>query len=149
MARAPSRLSGKPTYLTTQLAAHARRFVNDAFSAAGAGGYHYRLLAVLDEFGPKSQAEIGRGVNMDRSDVAVAVNELEALGQVERHGDPGDGRRKIVQLTPAGRRQLHRLDRRLARAQDLFMAPLADEDRATYRALLSTLIEHHAKAETS
>lgn len=144
MTRTPSRLSSKPTYLTTQLAAHARRLVSEAFANADARGYHYRLLAALDEFGAESQAELGRGVSMDRSDVVAAVNELEALGQVERRADPGDRRRKIVHLTPVGRRQLRRLDRQLARAQELFMAPLSDDDRATCRALLTTLLEHHA-----
>lgn len=143
MARTPRRLNSKPTYLTTQLATYARRLVTEAFANADARGYHYRLLAALDEFGPESQAELGRGVSMDRSDVVAAVNELEALGQVERRLDRADGRRKIIHLTPVGRRQLRRLDRELARAQELFMAPLADDDRATYRAMLTTLLEHH------
>jgi hypothetical protein len=29
------------------------------------------------------------------------------------------------------------------------MAPLSDADRATYRALLTTLIEYHVNAETN
>jgi DNA-binding MarR family transcriptional regulator len=143
MPTTPGRLRAKATYLTTQVAAHAHRLAGDAFARAGARGYHYRLLAALDEHGPQSQAELGRGVQVDRSDVVAAVNELEALGHVERRADPTDARRKIVHLTAAGRRQLRRLDRELAAAQERFLAPLDEAERTAYQATLTTLLDHH------
>lgn len=143
MSETPVRLRSKPTFLTTQLATHARRLVTDAFARAGARGYHYRVLATLEENGPQSQADLGRSVNMDRSDVVAAVNQLSELGQVERRADPDDARRKIVHLTAAGRRQLRRLDRELAEAQEQFVAPLDDTERATLQRLLERLVDHH------
>ncbi|ALC19781.1 hypothetical protein [Streptomyces pristinaespiralis] len=50
----PERLAAKPSWLISQLAVHVRRLVFDGFSAAGARGYHYRILAALHEFGPAS-----------------------------------------------------------------------------------------------
>jgi DNA-binding MarR family transcriptional regulator len=149
VADTPIRLSSKPTYLTTQLATYAARFVSEAFADADARSYHYRLLAALDEAGPQSQADLGRGVRIDRSDVVAAVNELVALGQVERTADPTDARRRIIHLTAAGRRQLRRLDRELARAQARFMEPLDDEEQTEYLALLTRLLEHHEAARRS
>jgi MarR family transcriptional regulator, lower aerobic nicotinate degradation pathway regulator len=145
---APRRLTSKPTYLTTQLATHARRLVTEAFDRAGARGYHYRLLSALEEAGPQSQAELGRGVNVDRSDVVAAVNQLVELGHVERRADPTDARRWIVHLTPAGSRQLRRLDRELAIAQAEFTAPLTAKERAEYQRLLSRLLAHHEAARS-
>lgn len=143
MAPRPERLSRKPSYLTTQLARHVHRLVGQAFESVGAKGYHYRLLASLDEFGPSSQADLGRSVAVDRSDVVAAVNELAAAGLVERTPDPADGRRNIVSMTAAGRRQLHRLDRALDRVQDDFLEPLSVADRRRYVGLIRTLLEHH------
>jgi DNA-binding MarR family transcriptional regulator len=143
MTGTPERLTSKPTYLTTQLAVHARRFVTEAFTRADARGYHYRLLAALEASGPQSQADLGRGVNVDRSDVVAAVNQLAALGQVERRADPADARRWIVHLTAAGRRQLRRLDRELARAQEQFLQPLDEDERAQLHRLLTRLLAHH------
>ena len=55
----PARLSAKPTWLISQVSARAHRLLTDRLAAAGARGYHYRLLAALAEFGPSSQASLG------------------------------------------------------------------------------------------
>src|SRR5439155_6753872 len=39
---------------------HAHRLLTAAFASAGSRGYHYRLLAALREYGPASQARLGR-----------------------------------------------------------------------------------------
>lgn len=143
MTSTPRRLATKPTYLTTQLAVHARRLVMDAFSAAGARNYHYRVLAAADELGPMSQAVLGRSVSMDRSDVVAAINQLVGLGHVERLPDPTDRRSNVIHVTAAGRRQLRRLDEELADAQDRFLAPLSAAERINLEEHLTTLLEHH------
>lgn len=140
----PERLAATPTFLVTQLATHAHRFASEAFERAGARGYHYRVLAALADRGPQSQADLGRRVNMDRSDIAGAVDDLVGAGHVDRRVDPADARRRLVRLTPAGRRQLARLDRSLAAAQQEFLAPLEAEARATFVSLLTELLTHHS-----
>lgn len=140
----PDRLADKDTFLVTQLATTARQLSTDAFARAGARGYHYRVLAALDEHGPLSQADLGRLVHMDRSDVVGAATELAELGQVQRAADPTDGRRRTLTITTAGRRQLKRLDRELATSQADFLAPLDEAERRRLHALLSRLYRHHA-----
>lgn len=144
MEAAPSRLTSKPSWLISQLSVHVKRLVSDGFAAAGARGYHYRLLAALREFGPMSQATLGRRCGVDRSDVVVAVNELEGEGFVERAPDPADRRRNTVSITKAGEGQLRRLDRELDRVQEELLAPLSTNERATLSDLLGRLLEHHA-----
>src|ERR1700761_8829123 len=102
----PVLLLNQPTWLVTQLSGHAHRLLPPRPAAAGGRGYHVRTLAVLAEFGPASQADLGRHAQMDRSDVTAAVGELRAGGFVERTPDPGDRRRNVVSLTPAGRIRL-------------------------------------------
>ncbi|MGW0178086.1 MarR family winged helix-turn-helix transcriptional regulator [Nocardia sp. NPDC003345] len=145
MEETPARLTDKPSWLLTQMAVYAHRFASEAFAAAGARGYHYRVLAALDEFGVASQAEIGRRCNMDRSDVVAAINELAEPGFVERTPDPGDRRRNLISLTEAGRGQLGRLDRELDRVQDDLLAPLPDRDRQVLGRLLARLLTHHQR----
>ena len=60
--------------------ARAQAILADAFAAEGLRGYHFRLLAALDQYGPSSQAELGRRTGIDRSDVVAALNELDAAG---------------------------------------------------------------------
>ncbi|WP_086667433.1 MarR family winged helix-turn-helix transcriptional regulator [Lentzea kentuckyensis] len=146
MEKTPERLAGKPSWLLTQLAVHAHRLASEGFAEAGARGYHYRVLAALDEFGVASQAELGRRGNMDRSDVVAAVTELAERGFVERTQDPHDRRRNMITLTGAGEEQLRRLDRALDQAQEDLLGPLAAQDRQTLTRLLGTLLTHHQRA---
>jgi DNA-binding MarR family transcriptional regulator len=146
MEEPPARLTTKPTWLLSQLAVHAHRLTSDGFAAAGARGYHYRILAALAEFGVASQAELGRRCTMDRSDVVAAVNELAERGFVQRTPDPADRRRNQVTLTQAGESHLRQLDETLDRAQENLLGPLPDADRQTLIRLLARLLAHHQRA---
>ena len=140
----PARLTAKPTWLISQTAAHAHRLLAATFTAAGTRGYHYRLLAALQEFGPASQASLGRRSGIDRSDVVAALNELGRRGLVERTPDPADHRRNIVTITPAGAACLDQLENLVAGVQDELLAPLSPEDRDQLIRLLSRVLAHHA-----
>src|SRR5258705_11115387 len=139
----PARWESLPSWLLTQTAVHAGRLVADGFSSVGARGYHYRLLATLEEFGPASQAALGRRSGIHLSDMVAAINELAARKLVERASDPSDGRRNIISLTAAGKRQLRRLEKQLVECQDELLAPLSPEERQRLTELLSTLLDHH------
>lgn len=139
-AAGPQRLAGRPTWLLSRAAARSARLLADGFGAAGVRGYDYRLLAVLDERGPASQAELGRRAGIDRSDVVAALNDLEARGHVSRAPDPTDARRNVVTLTAAGRRALTALDGVLDAIQVELLAPLEPPERDQLIALLAKLV---------
>ena len=141
---APFRLMNKPTWLISQASIHVHRLLGDALARVNYRGYHYRLLAALDEFGPASQATLGRRTEMDRSDVVAALNELAKRGLVERTADPKDGRRNVVTITSTGRAQLERLDDVLARVQDQLLKPLSLRERRILVDLLARLLAHHS-----
>ncbi|WP_116040386.1 MarR family winged helix-turn-helix transcriptional regulator [Amycolatopsis palatopharyngis] len=138
-----ARWKSLPSWLLTQTANHAHRLVADGFSSVHARGYHFRLLATLEEFGPASQTELGRRSGIHVSDMVAAINELAELELVERTLDPADRRRNIISLTGAGRRRLRRLEKQLAECQDTLLAPLSLEERQRLTELLSTLLDHH------
>jgi DNA-binding MarR family transcriptional regulator len=135
----PALLRAKPTWLISQVATRAHRLLTERLAAVGARGYHYRLLAALAEFGPSSQAGLGRHTGMDRSDVVAAVGELAAQGFVERAADAADRRRNVVTMTPAGVARLTVLDGVLAGVQDELLAPLSGPERASLTRLLTLI----------
>lgn len=139
----PAAWQGMASWLLTQTAGHAHRLVGEGFAAVDARGHHYRLLATLEELGPASQAALGRRSGIHLSDMVAATNELEERHLVERAPDPADRRRNVISLTAAGRRQLRRLEKRLARTQDELLAPLSPEERQRLTELLSRLLDHH------
>jgi DNA-binding MarR family transcriptional regulator len=52
--------------------------------------------------------------------MGATLGALEARGLIERHPDPGDGRRAVMSLTEAGRQMLQ--NKRDARTQQLAQA---------------------------
>jgi MarR family transcriptional regulator, lower aerobic nicotinate degradation pathway regulator len=143
---APARLTDKPTWLISQVSTHAHRLLTERLAAAGARGYHYRLLAALEEFGPASQASLGRRTSMDRSDVVAAINDLASLGQVQRAPDPADHRRNVITITAAGTAHLKRLDGLLTDVQDELLAPLSLGERGQLTRMLSRVLGYHSTA---
>ncbi|PTR28995.1 DNA-binding MarR family transcriptional regulator [Rhodococcus sp. OK519] len=140
----PAKWQALPSWQITQTAHHAHRVVAEGFSSVDARGFHYRLLATLEESGPASQAELGRRSGIHASDVVAAINELADRDLVERTPDATDRRRNVISLTTAGKRQLRRLEKRLAESQDELLAPLSPEERGQLTGLLSKLLAHHA-----
>jgi MarR family transcriptional regulator, lower aerobic nicotinate degradation pathway regulator len=138
------RVAGLPTWLLSRANGRAQEILAGAFAAAGMRGYEYRLAAALAQYGPLSQADLGRHTGIDRKDVAIAVAALESRGLVVRDPDATDARRKVVSLAEAGARELSRLDTVLADVQEQVLAPLTRDERSTLVALLTKLT--HAPA---
>jgi MarR family transcriptional regulator, lower aerobic nicotinate degradation pathway regulator len=145
----PSRMTSRPTWLLSQTSAQAHRLLSQGLATADAIGYHYRLLAALAESGPASQATLGRRSGIDRSDVVAALNDLAARGLVQRSPDPADRRRNTITITPAGTRQLRRLDRIVGGVRDQLLAPLSPTERQQLTQLLTRILHHHTKRQPS
>jgi DNA-binding MarR family transcriptional regulator len=141
--RVPARLKDRPTWLIGRAFVRSSGLLNAGFEAHGNGlrGYHYRLLAALAEWGPASQADLGRSTGIDRSDVTAAVTELESRNLIERAVDPGNKRRNIVTLTPKGAGQLRDLDTVVDAIQDELLAPLTETQRRQFTTLISRLAD--------
>ncbi|QIG42508.1 winged helix-turn-helix transcriptional regulator [Nocardioides anomalus] len=134
------RVAGQPTWLVSRTHARAQRLLGEAFGAEGFRGYHFRVLAALDEHGPRSQADLGRLTGIDRSDIVATVNDLVARGLATREPDRTDRRRNVVTTTPDGVGRLERLDAALHGVQDDLLAPLTPDERATFVRLLEKLV---------
>jgi MarR family transcriptional regulator, lower aerobic nicotinate degradation pathway regulator len=142
---APARLAGLPSRLVGQASRHADRLVAAALAEAGMRRHHYAVLAALAEHGPASQADLGRRLWIDRKDLHAVVADLEQADLISRVRDQADRRRNVVALNRAGERALERLDRRVATAQEEFLAPLDAAERRELLALLARLADHHAR----
>ncbi|WP_445147685.1 MarR family winged helix-turn-helix transcriptional regulator [Baekduia sp. Peel2402] len=141
---APRRLWTLPSWLVNRVALQAGRLVAERLGDAGVRRKHFSVLATLEEFGPMSQAAIGRRLALDRSDLHAIVGDLERDGLIARARDASDRRRNTVALTPKGKAALKRLDARVRQAQDELLAPLSSKEREQLVALLTRVVEHHA-----
>jgi MarR family transcriptional regulator, lower aerobic nicotinate degradation pathway regulator len=134
------RVASRPTWLLSRANIRAQDLLGEAFAVEGLRGYHFRLLAALDQYGPSSQADLGRHTGIDRSDVVAALNELVDRGLTRREPDPADGRRNVVTITTRGRTTLDRVDAALDDVQAAVLAPLTAHERTTFVRLLTKLV---------
>ena len=107
----------------------------------------FAVLSALDESGPLSQADIGRLLGLDRNNVNGIVVRLEGGGFVSREPDPGDRRRNVVTITPAGRARFSELLSHADAVQaELLTALSADERENLIRLLGKVLASHPAQS---
>ena len=142
----PERLRRLPRWLAGQGARRAQRLVGGELAREGVRRQHFTVLAALSEQGPASQADLGRRLWIDRSDLHAIVTELERDGLIRRVRDDRDRRRNIVALTPRGGRLLQRLGRRVEAAQDALLEPLSASERDELRRLLAKLVDAQGAA---
>lgn len=142
---APALLMTKPTWLISQVSLHAHGVIAARIGGVGARGYHFRVLAALAEFGPASQASLGRHAEMDRSDITATVGELAAAGLVRRGPDADDRRRNVITITDAGLTRLRELDGILTAVQDEVLAALSADERSTLTGLLQRVLDSARK----
>ena len=138
---APKRLQGLPSWRLSAAALVGDRLVNEALAIEGVRKYHFRVLVALSDDGPLSQAELGRRLAIDRSDVAAIAAELEQRALLARTRDDRDRRRNVVTITPAGESALARMDEAIERAQTRLLAPLSTPEQRQLSELLGRLIE--------
>lgn len=136
---APAAVRVLPSWLLGQAARRAHDLVAQALAPHAMGRQHYTVLATLAEAGPASQADLGRRLWLDRSDMHTIVTGLEQSGLVARAGDPADLRRKVVRITASGRRTLKQLERSIDAAQEQVLAPLDASEREQLIALLARI----------
>lgn len=137
---APARLRGLPTWLLGQAALRAQRLGNAGLGAVGAHRQQYALLSALEEVGRASQADLGRRLGIDPGDMVRLIGAMQAEGWLERTPDPADRRRKLVAITAAGRRRLHKLDAVVAQVQDDLLADLSPAQRKHLVRLLTLIV---------
>lgn len=138
----PERLRRLPSWLIGQVGLRGTRLVHEQTGRPGARA-DFAVLAALEEFGAMSQAELGRRLGLDRSDIAVVLNRLQGDGLAERTADDGDRRRNVIVLTAAGVQALTDLQQVLTSAQSELLAPLSADERSQLVRLLQRLVDHH------
>jgi DNA-binding MarR family transcriptional regulator len=103
----------------------------------------FAVLAALEEYGPLSQAELGRRLGLDRNDVNAILNRLQPRHHVDREADPADRRRNIVALTDIGLRHLNELQQHADAVQDELLQGLTAAERRQLQMLLAKLLSSH------
>jgi len=131
-----------------ELLAHASRRLRRAsateLAPLGLTLVQARVLRYVARCEPVRMADIAAELEVVPRTATTLVDALEHAGTVARRSDPVDRRSVLVELTPAGRALLGRLDQaRRAFAEQLF-GVLDDDERSSLTELLGALCERSA-----
>lgn len=103
----------------------------------------FAILAALEEYGPLSQADLGRRLGLDRNDVSTALARLDHDHAVMRGPDAADPRRNRVTATSSGLQYLGELQHHADVVQRDLLAGLDNTERTELSALLDRVLAHH------
>jgi DNA-binding MarR family transcriptional regulator len=94
------------------------------------------VLTELGKFGPATASELARKEGMTGQSMGVKVGALEQRGYLRRSADPQDGRRRLLELTDAGRER-YAGDRRAR--EEWFVGVLEQLDEAELDTIVAAL----------
>jgi DNA-binding MarR family transcriptional regulator len=103
------------------------------------------VLVRLERGGPATSAALARLEQISPQGMGTTLAGLEARGFVQRHPDPGDGRRVLMSVTDSGSKVLW--DKRNARTEQLARVLSAEFTRSEIKQLMAAapLIERLAQ----
>lgn len=107
----------------------------------GVTATQFGVLVVLAARQPIDQVGIARLMGLDRSTTGLVVGTLEKRGLLERVTDPEDRRRRVLNITRAGRDRLAELESPSRRAQDRALEVFSPEQAAQFLTLLRIFVD--------
>jgi DNA-binding MarR family transcriptional regulator len=99
----------------------------------------FATLAKIADEGEVSQNRLGRLTAMDPATMKGVIGRLQDRGLIQRSHDPGDRRRTLWRLTPAGEALLAASIADGKKTTTETLAPLSDKERETLLDLLRRL----------
>ncbi|QKV80734.1 MarR family winged helix-turn-helix transcriptional regulator [Amycolatopsis sp. Hca4] len=102
---------------------------------------HGAVLAYLDEEGTRA-TDLSRLSGQYKQIIGTLVDELEALGYVERRPDPSDRRAKLIYPTERGLVRMRAADEIMADIQRRHARRLGRENYRHFKAMLTDITDH-------
>src|SRR5262245_38681997 len=81
--------------------------VHAQLERAGVAAGNLAIIAHLDGSGPVTTSELATAMGSAFMTISDKVDRLIAAGEVRRIPHPTDGRARLLELTPKGRRRVH------------------------------------------
>lgn len=106
---------------------------------------HGAVLAYLDPDGVRA-TELSRLSGQYKQIIGTLIDELEALGYVERRPDPSDRRAKLICPTERGLAQMRAADAIMAGIQQRHARRLGEADYERFKRTLTDITEHQRGA---
>jgi DNA-binding MarR family transcriptional regulator len=116
-----------------------------AVKQAGLGSLEWRVLATLSDQPPMSIGQLAQEVLSQQPTVTKLAQRLAAQGWIALCDDPGDQRRTLVQITPAGLRKIAPLVKQARTHEAQALNGLSKTEMTQLKRHLRCLAQTHGK----
>jgi len=96
-------------------------------------------LTLIDEYGHPSISNLGKKINVSKSQMTARIDQLVEDGLIERINDAQDRRIIRIQLTPEGREFLKSSQKNIETNTNQLIAPLSTEDLEELQTSVKTI----------
>jgi DNA-binding MarR family transcriptional regulator len=138
---APADLRSSTGYLLARLGAESRRRWARMLADHDLTPHHFGVLMTLDHLGTAHQRRLSELLGIDPRNAVPVLDLLHQRGLIQRTSDPGDRRRRVIALTPAGQTMLNQLRQAADAVEADMLTGLDDHQQASLHRLLLTLFE--------
>ena len=128
----PTPWEQRPGYLLSAVGAHVQIRFAELLVPYGLQPHHFGLLRRVAAQEGRTQQDLADALQMRRAAVVGVVDDLEALGLLERRRHPVDRRANALHLTAAGRRLVTKLSAVISVLENELLEPLPPADRAAF-----------------
>ena len=132
---------GSTAFLLAQVGGQAAVRYAERLAPLGLSPPQSGMLRVIGRSAGISQKALAEALSILPSRLVVLVDELEAMGLVQRRDSADDRRVYELHLSEKGRRALEAVGRVARAHDDAFLAPLTEEERGQLFALLARLAD--------
>ncbi len=136
-----ARWRGPPAFLLAQVGAHAAAQFAQRIAPLGLTPPQAGILRAIAADEGLSQRELSKLLGILPSRLVTLVDELEALGLLERRSDPEDRRAHALHLSAAGRQLLERLAQAAKSHNQALCAALNERERRALAGLLARIAD--------
>jgi len=117
--------------------------VADALAGADLVQLEYAVMVFIDAVPGIDQRTLAEAMGIDRNNVGVIVERLEARGLIDRPVKAADRRARQLHLTPSGQTLWRKFRPQIKAANDRILAPLKPAERKLFIEMLIRLVEAH------
>jgi DNA-binding MarR family transcriptional regulator len=117
--------------------------VSEALADAGLVQLEYAVLVFIDDVPGIHQRTLSQAMGIDRNNVSVIVDRLEARGLVVRSPGTEDRRARQLFLTPRGKALWRRFRPKIRSANERIVSPLKPAERELFIDMLARLVQAH------
>ena len=128
-------------YLLTRIGAESRRRWARMLAEHGLTPHHYGVLIALRRLRTSHQQRLAETIGVDPRNAVPVIDLLERRGLIVRTTDPADRRRRVIELTDAGRVTTEQLRRAGQTIEAEMLGALTARQRTTLNGLLHKLYD--------